>query len=658
MILKKITLYNFRQYYGKKEIEFSTEKDKNVTVIIGDNGAGKTTLLQAFVYCLYGSEYIVFSRKNELLNFKAAKENKGNADVYVQLEFLHGKKQYRIRRTREHYQSNNKRGYKFKQDVFNGFVSDEKGANKVVEEQVIAIIPPTLKELFFFDGERMEMLAETKSKKILSDAVVNMLGLNTFEETMNILIGNGKYCVENLFRRQIIPRTADADKIIKDIEKYNQRLINIDNDIKTLKDELFILEKKEEILSQQIRSFQPTKDNQKRREYLEQLIKKNEMENERNEKYICNYFADVGPDLLINNLTSEVFEVINNSNLKDKGLVGITSDAINELIKRGECLCGAKIVSGNNVYKKLLEWKLYLPPQNMSSLLVNIKNNIDLGKQNVNKIEQNIKNLYKLILRNRNEIKKHENEIQSISQIIIKYDNIEDVEKEYQNVKICIKKISSKIGALEYERDKELYPKIDHLKKLEKDMLKQDEENKVIEKKLHIMNKVFSLIKKNFDNKVVEARNKLQVNASEIYENLLNEQYNIILNDDYSFDICDSKYEDITEVISEGEKIVSSFAFVGALIRSTIELNKMTDESEDYPLVMDAPFAKLDNKHRGNVGKHIPKLASQIIIFSIDSQWEGAVEDNMHNRVGRRYVITKDDREHVTTIRNEENNEI
>ena len=47
MLIKKITLRNFRQYMNT-EISFSTDPEKNVTLIKGDNGTGKTTLAQAF----------------------------------------------------------------------------------------------------------------------------------------------------------------------------------------------------------------------------------------------------------------------------------------------------------------------------------------------------------------------------------------------------------------------------------------------------------------------------------------------------------------------------------------------------------------------------------------------------------------------------------
>ena len=44
MIVRKIELKNFRQYIDTT-IEFSTDKEKNITLVMGDNGTGKTTLM-------------------------------------------------------------------------------------------------------------------------------------------------------------------------------------------------------------------------------------------------------------------------------------------------------------------------------------------------------------------------------------------------------------------------------------------------------------------------------------------------------------------------------------------------------------------------------------------------------------------------------------
>ncbi len=53
MKFKSITLRDFMRYKGENTLNFSTDPEKNVTVVLGGNTYGKTTLAQAFRWGLY-----------------------------------------------------------------------------------------------------------------------------------------------------------------------------------------------------------------------------------------------------------------------------------------------------------------------------------------------------------------------------------------------------------------------------------------------------------------------------------------------------------------------------------------------------------------------------------------------------------------------------
>ena len=53
MKFKSITLHDFMRYKGENTLHFSTDPEKNVTVVLGGNTYGKTTLAQAFRWGLY-----------------------------------------------------------------------------------------------------------------------------------------------------------------------------------------------------------------------------------------------------------------------------------------------------------------------------------------------------------------------------------------------------------------------------------------------------------------------------------------------------------------------------------------------------------------------------------------------------------------------------
>ena len=53
----EISLYNFRQFYGKQKIEFA-KGTQNITIIFGENGKGKTGIFRALMFGFYGSTHI------------------------------------------------------------------------------------------------------------------------------------------------------------------------------------------------------------------------------------------------------------------------------------------------------------------------------------------------------------------------------------------------------------------------------------------------------------------------------------------------------------------------------------------------------------------------------------------------------------------------
>ena len=101
MIIHKLEMYNFRQYIDLQEVSFSTDPERNVTVLIGVNTSGKTTIIRAFEWCLYGKNGF---EDPVLLNSEVRDNmNVGDTqDVWVAVTFSHedsnGQKMYTLKR--------------------------------------------------------------------------------------------------------------------------------------------------------------------------------------------------------------------------------------------------------------------------------------------------------------------------------------------------------------------------------------------------------------------------------------------------------------------------------------------------------------------------------------------------------------------------------
>lgn len=158
MLLKQISLENFRQYKGKQVASFSNDGAKNVTVIIGQNTGGKTTFVQAFIWCLYGK--ISFSDQS-LINIEEYetlknRPNGAQVNVSVGVWLVHKGIDYKITRTLVYEKKNTTISIGNNSlDVLSGTNTDgfrtvlEKEKNEVIQ----SILPEELSDYFFF-GEK------------------------------------------------------------------------------------------------------------------------------------------------------------------------------------------------------------------------------------------------------------------------------------------------------------------------------------------------------------------------------------------------------------------------------------------------------------------------------------------------------------------------
>ena len=97
-----VELNNYRQYYGKQKIEFSS-RNEGFTTIIGENGEGKSNLLNAINWCFYKNEphgkkdsYISAPVINSNYLLEQGKDKTARTSVKVILQV--GDEQYRISR--------------------------------------------------------------------------------------------------------------------------------------------------------------------------------------------------------------------------------------------------------------------------------------------------------------------------------------------------------------------------------------------------------------------------------------------------------------------------------------------------------------------------------------------------------------------------------
>lgn len=187
-------MVNFRQFKGDVHINFSCDKNKNVTVILGDNTFGKTTLLQAFNWCLYNE--VKLPHKEMLLNYEDGEDMPEGEEheAVVEIVLIHKNQEYTIARKQKFKKSYNRVVPLINSNLVTMSYKDRDGNTVMIKEEKIPqtinnILPKDLSSYFFFDTERVQDVSERKD---LANAVKGLLGLSVLDNGIRHLGEKGK----------------------------------------------------------------------------------------------------------------------------------------------------------------------------------------------------------------------------------------------------------------------------------------------------------------------------------------------------------------------------------------------------------------------------------------------------------------------------------
>jgi DNA sulfur modification protein DndD len=216
MIIKSLTLNNFRVFNGVNDISLApTSDDKSIILFGGLNGAGKTSILTGVRVALYGRAAFGFNMTTtEYHEQLAALIHKGNGmqhnNASVELVFTYSQQgeenEYKVIRSW-------KKGQKDKLSLYKSEVQEAALGYEQCQAFLNELIPIGVADLFFFDGEKIADLAEDQSGAVLQTAVRRLLGIDVIERLKNDL---------NIFLK---PHQSQSmpDKVKKEIAQLEQQ---------------------------------------------------------------------------------------------------------------------------------------------------------------------------------------------------------------------------------------------------------------------------------------------------------------------------------------------------------------------------------------------------------------------------------------------------
>lgn len=681
MIINSITLKNFRSYEDETTFSFTPKDNKNIILIGGENGAGKSTLFEAIKLCIYGPttygyignnhNYLTKIKNN--INDNAFKNEDIESFVALDISFKEGTKinSYYLKRSWNY--SKHKLHENFKVYLDNNELTDD---DKLFFDKYLkSVLPPSLFDFFFFDGEELtDFFVGKSSSSNLKEAILELFNYDTFDVLKKQLLS---------YQRSNSKSSLKLSEAQKKFDDVSLDVSNINNEIKKLKEKIIVnKEHLEELNIRKIKTDENFRNSggifEEERNLLSSEISK--LENERTEinqsiKDFCNEtlpflllpslledtkdqiekedslnsFNSISEKLsgnLVKSALSKHIKTSNNTNFDE-----IAVDLLTEMFNVNELKNVSNILELSTEEKTVINHTITNVLTKQNSIRKTILNNFSRIKEINSKLQ---------ILRNRlnstisgdlldsylesinlinNEITELENDLAiTNAKLERKYEELSSKEYSLTRAKNEYSSLLKNSNVLEISKD--IIEYLDDLLKT----LTRDKMNLIENEFITIFTKIIR--KDNYVNSIViddTFKSTLYINKE--YDT--NEILNIINN--LGFDGTSKKYgpkfiEDLfryynansekeliktldnialveyvnlsTKVnindFSKGEKQIYILCLIWAIIKSS---------GVEIPFIIDTPYARIDETHRNSLTtNYLPNISKQVIILSTNKE--------------------------------------
>lgn len=645
MKLKKLTIRNFRQFYGEVSISFSTDDKASVTVIHGENGAGKTSLLNAFKWVLYGATDFDTNNEN-ILSEKAIAEAAQNSTVVmsVTLEFDDEGSTYTAHREQKFTKGAGLHAESLGPSMPSLTFIDSAGLSKRSTNpgnQLNQILPEDMHSYFFFNGERIEKLAYNSASTQVRDAIKALMGLNILDRAEKQL----KNSVVRHFNKEAKDSSSgNMTALLDEQSRLTDQIQKKEEEISGWKKTLSEIDLEIEAIDKRLHSIEAIAEKQKRREELENQLEQIKKDKDEASSALNKNITERGFLAFIDSELTAVKKYLDEMRIRGEMPSKVKSTFIDDLIELGKCICGQPLEPGSDCVATLESYKTTIKDNGVEEQFMTL-----FGEMS------HLQTARKVLFSNINELMSKLAELGSRRQDLLgKIDELgEEIKGVEDSAKLEMRRVELKA------KSKQLYDNCllgENQKNIWEDELK--DKDKEIEKELANTNQAdLSQRRKQLAKEVADTigelheamahkvRSDLSTKVDDTFRKIMRKDYWAEIDDDFTLKIFKNIEGHGKQPVLEkstGENQITSLCFISSIVNTAKEWARKPSTFQKggiYPIVMDSPFGALDPEYRQKVATFIPALADQVIVMVSKSQWRGEVESELSKRLGKQYTL-------------------
>lgn len=601
--IKHIAFHNFRQY---KHLDLAFNDKNGLYLFIGKNGMGKSNFLNAVCWCLYKSQPFKFRDDDKkLLNEDAGNINQYD-EVSVEIEVEMEDRTFLFKRIWRETWDDSK---------FLVMLKDKEDWIEVDDPVLIrnSFLPETVSKYFLFDGEAVQNLYKGDYSINLKDGIQRVSDVFLLDSAFEHI----SKTYEDI-RRIVSRESPETNNLEKDLSKLVDDKKSLES--QNLKDADLVKNLKDQVikLNQQLEKYNKYRDFQDTKKKLNQEIDEASGLIETYKKQIDDIIVEYAPFWFIKEDLVETAKHINQEGLKGELPPRIRDTFIDELLDKGECICGTHIPKDGEAYVLLVALKEKVSPLSERTYLIEDKVSIN---SLVKKVGQELYGTLRDIKDNRSKAR------QKLSVLETRLKEIEEKlinapEPEVGNIQValngCNEQIENKhkeIGQHEYElkqTEKKIQEIQENLNRLNQSKGRFEMENKKAVFLEEARDKVEYIRERLID----QVRRSVSLNTDKYFKELIWEQDKfdkVNFSENYEVEVIKRNVgSNSLKELSTGEMKVLSFATIKAL--------DLLSGFSEVPLFIDGPLENLDEQVQGNFLNLLPSFLEnkQVFIFSLD----------------------------------------
>lgn len=646
LTITHISIENLGPFRERQTLDLGVKTDRPVILVKALNGSGKTTLLTALQIGLYGYRAINLVRRSEYDQLIAGLQRKdalGNSVIEVLLEVERGAEKQAVVVRREWSLKGSTLQEKFQ--VFSNGIEDLELADNW-DEFINGILPVELVQLFLFDGEKIEALANPERlPDLLRRATEVFLGLGGIDALANDL-----KAVERRAGGKKKGNSTGLDEVQAQVESIDSQLVAMHERIALLMQcqaskqvDLDQAQRKLEHFTQEaqrngLQAYQQAAD-------LKSRVKLAEENYQQARSQLVNALEDpLLPLAWLGPLWQRYTEQWQIDRQAQHALV-----MMDEFAKRDARILAAMIKTApqaKETVASLLQQDLarfrgansqkpvLLPGGNPAEIEPQLQQALARLKSSVQSVEKNAHVLEKAQ--------------QSVGQIPAE-EQLSEIFEKLQLHSKSVSSIEAELAMLTKEldetRNSQAFLESRQVGALER-LRVELKENAMALKKMDAAARAKQALVIFRERLLASKAHWLADMITAEFKHLLRKRNLIsrVVVDPISYAVA---IEDVhghalpMERLSAGERQILAIAVLSALIR---------ERKGRFPVVVDTPLARLDRKHRESlIHNFFAKVSHQVLVLSTDEEVEGPVYHALEEHLSREYALIFDDATRCST---------